>query len=106
MVIRNEVEEKTQRLRGRTLNRLKEIFNVAVKVARGEIRHQRINGKMVPISLNQRRRWASVAARVAQIMNSVASNFDEREINVQLDELQRLVDETNANPKNGRLSAC
>jgi hypothetical protein len=31
MVIRNEVEEKTQRLRGRTLNRLKEIFNVQPK---------------------------------------------------------------------------
>jgi hypothetical protein len=57
---------------------------------------------MVPIGLNQRRRWASVAARVAQIMNNVVSNFDEREIDVQLDELQRLVNETNANPKNGR----
>ena len=55
--IRKEVEAESQRLRENTLNRLEEIFNVAAKVARGEIKHQRINGKMVPIRLNQRKRW-------------------------------------------------
>ena len=55
--IRNEVKTETQRLREKTVNRLEEIFKAAAKVARGEIRHQRINGKMVPIRLNQRKRW-------------------------------------------------
>jgi hypothetical protein len=52
--IRNNVKVEIQRLRNRTLDRLEEIFKVAAKVAKGEIRHQRINGKMVPISLKQR----------------------------------------------------
>ena len=91
--IRNEVKAETQRLRNRTLDRLEEIFNVAAKVARGEIRHQRINGKMVPIRLNQRKRWLRVAEHIAKTMNSIASNLNEREIQAQLNELERLFSE-------------
>jgi len=91
--IRKEVEAESQRLRENTLNRLEEIFNVAAKVARGEIRHQRINGKMAPIKLNQRKRWLRVAKHIALTMNSIASNIDEKEIQAQLNELERLVNE-------------
>jgi hypothetical protein len=91
--IRNEVEAEIQRLRSRTLDGLEEIFNVAAKVARGEIRHQRINGKMAPIKLNQRKRWLRVAKHIALTMNSIASNIDEKEIQAQLNELERLVNE-------------
>jgi truncated hemoglobin YjbI len=93
VTIRNEVEAETQRLRERTLNKLEEIFKVAAKVARGEIRHQRINGKMVPIRLNQRRRRVRVAEHIARTMNSIASNLDEKEIHAQLNELERLINE-------------
>ena len=99
VAVRNDVEASTQRLRKKTLNRLEEIFRVAAKIARGEIRHQRSNGKMVPISLNQRRRWVRVAEHIAQTMNSIASNLDEQEIHAQLNELEKLVNEANANPK-------
>jgi hypothetical protein len=78
---------------------LQEIFKVAAKLARGEIRRQRINGKMVPISLNQRQRWIRVADHIAKTMNSIGSNLDEREINLQLDELEKLVNEATANQK-------
>jgi hypothetical protein len=78
---------------------LQETFKVAAKVARGEIRRQRINGKMVRISLNQRQRWVRVAEHIAKTMNSIGSNFDEREINHQLDELEGLVNEVAADPK-------
>jgi hypothetical protein len=91
--IRKEVEAESKRLRENTLNRLEEIFNVAAKVARGEIRHQRINGKMAPIKLNQRKRWLRVAKHIALTMNSIASNIDEKEIQAQLNELERLVNE-------------
>jgi len=64
--------------------------------------HQRINGKMVPISLKQKRKWVRVAACVAQTMNKIASNIDEQEIQAQLNELERLVNEANANPKDGK----
>ena len=92
--IRNEVKTETQRLREKTVNRLEEIFKAAAKVARGEIRHQRINGKMVPISLKQRRRWVSVAKHIVLTMNGIVSNFDEQQIFEQLNELERLINET------------
>ena len=91
--IRNEVKTQIQRLRTKTLNRLEEIFKVAAKVGRGEIRHQRINGKMVSISLKQRRRWVAVAKQIVITMNSIASNFDEQEIHTQLNKLESLVNE-------------
>jgi hypothetical protein len=100
--IRNEVKAETQRLREGTLNKLEEIFKVAAKVARGEIRHQRIKGKMAPIKLDQRKRWVRVAEHIAKTMNSIASNIDEKEIQAQLNELERLVNEANANPKDGK----
>lgn len=97
---RKEVRDNTQKLRRRTFKILKEIFREAARIARGEIRHQRIDGKMVSISLNQRRRWVSVAAHVAKTMINLASNVDEREINAQLDKLEMLVSEASANTKN------
>jgi len=96
---RKQVKNGAQKLRKRTLKNLEQIFRTAAQIAKGETKHQRSNGKMVPITLNQRRQWARVAAHAAQTMNSVASNIDEREINAQLDELERLVKETNAKPK-------
>jgi len=91
--IRSEVKAETQRLREKMLDKLEEIFKVAAKVARGEIRHQRINGKMAPIKLNQRKRWLRVAKHIALTMNIVASNIDEKEIHAQLNELERLINE-------------
>ena len=91
--IRNEVEAETQGLRNRTLDELEEIFREATKVIKGEIKHQRINGKMISISLNQRRRWMCVAQHIVLTMNSIACNFDERQIDTLLAELERLVNE-------------
>jgi hypothetical protein len=49
---------------------------------------------MITISLNQRRRWVTVAKHIAVTMSSIASNFDEQEIHDQLNKLERLVNET------------
>ena len=91
--IRSEVKAETQRLREKMLDKLEEIFKVAAKVARGEIRHQRIDGKMAPIRLSQRKKWLRVAKHIALTMNIVASNIDEKEIHAQLNELERLINE-------------
>ena len=91
--IRNEVKAETQRLRGKMLNKLEEIFKIAAKVARGEIKHQRIKGKMAPIRLDQRKRWVRVAEHIALTMNIIASNIDKKEIHAQLNELERLINE-------------
>lgn len=93
--IRREVETETQKIRGKTLKNLEEIFNAATRIARGDVKHQRADGKMVPITLNQRRMWVHVATHAAKTMNSIASSFNEQEINNQLDELENLVNEAN-----------
>jgi len=59
-------------------------------------------GKQKKVTLKERRMWARVAGYVAQVMNSVAEGFDEREIDVQLDELERLVREAKAKAKTGK----
>ena len=92
---RKEVEVSAQRIRKKTLKHLEDIFTTAARVAKGEIKHQRINGKMVRITLNQRRRWLRVAEQAAKTIKTIANNIDEQEIYIQLDKLARLVNEAN-----------
>jgi N-acetylmuramoyl-L-alanine amidase CwlA len=91
--IRKGVKADTQKLRTKTIKRLEEIFKEAAKVGRRQIRHQRINGKMVPITLNQQRRWVTVAKQTAITINSIASNFDEKDVDAQLEKLESLFKE-------------
>lgn len=91
--IRKEFDADTQRLRKKNIDKLEGIFKVAAKVARGNVGHQRIDGKLVRIELNQRKRWLRVAMRVTLIISSIASNIDEKETRVKLDELERLVND-------------
>jgi len=91
--IKNYMEADIRRLRRRTFSRLGEVYDVAIKVARGRIGHQRINGKMTTIGLVQRKKWFHVAEHAALIMASIVSNLDEKEIRVRLNELKRAVDD-------------
>ena len=97
--LKRRVEVDTQRMRGNALNNLEELFGLAVALAKGEVKTQTENGEVQKITLKQRQMWARVAAYIAQIMNSLAEGFDEREIDVQLDELERLVSEAKAKAK-------
>ena len=91
---RKEAEASTQKLRKKTLKHLKEIFLISARVAGGEVKHQRIHGKMVRITLNQQRRWLLVAGQAAKTIKHVANNIDEQEIKAQLNELEKLLNET------------
>jgi len=86
-------------MRGKTLRKLEGLFDLAVSLAKGEVKTQTEEGRENPVTLKQRQMWARVAAYVAQIMNSVASGFDERQIDADLDELERLVNEAKAKAK-------
>jgi len=97
--LKRRVEVDTQRMRGNALKNLEELFGSAVALAKGEVKTQTENGEVQKITLKQRQMWARVAAYIAQIMNSLAEGFDEREIDVQLDELERLVSEAKAKAK-------
>jgi hypothetical protein len=97
--IRKEVEANTQKLRDKTIENLKEIFNAASKIAGGEIKHQRINKRMAKITLRQKRRWLLVAGCAAKTIKMVAINLDEKEIKTQLNELERLINQVMAKPE-------
>jgi hypothetical protein len=100
--VRNEVKAETQRLRENTLNKLEEIFKVAARVARGQIKHQRINHKLVRITLRQRRKWLLIAEQTVKTIKNIADNFDEQQINLQLNELEKLVKEATSPKQNPR----
>jgi hypothetical protein len=94
--IQEKVKVDTQRLREKLLRELEQIFNEAVKMARGEVT---VQGK--ELTVKQRQLWARVAAYTAQVMQSIAKGFDEHEIDEQLKELRRLVDEAKAKAGTG-----
>jgi len=85
---RRTIDVNTQKLRGKALESLNDLFDLAQANARNE-----------NLSLKQRQIWVRTAAYIAQIINSVASGFDERQINAYLDELERLVSEARAKAK-------
>ena len=100
--LKETIKVDTQNIRGKTLNSLQELFDLAVALAKGRVKTQNEDGVPVKVTLKQRQMWARIAAYIAQIMNSVASGFDERQIDVQLDELERLVNEAKAKGKAGK----
>lgn len=92
--LKENVKINTQKIRENLLSNLTSIFESAVKFAKGKTT---INGH--ELALKEREKWVRVAAYTAQVINSVASGFDERQIDVQLDELERLVNEAKAKAK-------
>jgi len=96
---RKEMETQTKKIRDRSIRNLKEILNMAARMARGEIEHQRIKGKMTRVTLKQRRRWLRVAEQVAETISNIAANINEKEIIAQLDELERLINEVSPSDK-------
>lgn len=100
--LRERVELDTQRVRKNTLDSLEDIFNLAVSVAKGDVQTQKVGKSQVRLTLKQRQFWARIAAYVAQVMNSIAHGFDERDLDAQLDELERLVDEAQARTEDAK----
>ena len=99
--LKKDVNIDTQRLRGKALKSLEELFNLATKMAKGQVKVKK-GKKTKEITLKQRQIWARIAAYIAQIINSICAGFDERQINKDLDELERLVNEARAKAKNGK----
>ena len=88
--LRKVVETDTQKVRVKALAGLEELFDLASEMAKNE-----------DLKLKQRQLWFRVAAYVAQIINSVATGFDERQMNAYLDEAERLVRAARAKGKAG-----
>lgn len=93
--LRCQVKLDTQQLRAKMIRQLEQLFDFASAIARGQVQYQRIEGKMHPITLKERQGWTKVAAYIAQILQNITNGFDEKQVDEDLAELERLVNEAN-----------
>jgi len=92
--LRQRIQINTQKMRGKLLEDLENIFNMSVKFALGEVT---LEGKK--LTMKQREAWTRVCSYTAQVMNTVAEGFDEKQIDEDLKELEKLVDEAKTKTK-------
>jgi methionyl-tRNA synthetase len=95
-----DVEEGFERLRGRLFRNLEEVFQLSARVARGETRHRRVEGRLVQISSGQRRVWLRIAEETAKTIKQISENIDEKEVKERLREIRELIIETESSYKN------
>jgi hypothetical protein len=91
--LRRTISLDTQSLREQMISELKGIFEKASAIAKGKVKTHIVDGKPVRYTLRQRERWARVAGYMAQIIDSIARNFDEHDIDLMLAEAERLIRE-------------
>ena len=90
----------TQRMRQRLIVRLEEIFGIASEYASGKIdRVADSDGKRRHLTVIERQFWARIATFTAQTINSIAKGIDERQIDRELDKLERMLNTTSATIK-------
>jgi hypothetical protein len=83
--LRAEVRVDTQKLRNQAIENLQELFTLAKEQAQNP-----------DVKLKQRQSWARVAAYICQVINTIAVHFDERQIDIDLNKLEELINETTA----------
>jgi len=92
--IRRTVDLDTQRLRRKTIRMLEDLFKIASDYARGKVdRVTDDNGKARELTIPERQFWARIAAYTAQIINTIAKGIDERQIDLDLDALAKMIHE-------------
>jgi hypothetical protein len=87
-VCRRILRLDTQRIRFELVTKLRDIFNAAHALAQNR-----------DLDLRERQKWARVAAYAAQTIDSLCVKFDEKQIDKDLAELERLVNEVRAKTK-------
>lgn len=101
--LRKTIKNDTEKLRKKTLKNLKKIFSLTSELAGGEFKTQTEGGKIQKVTLRERRVWLQVAAKIVQIMKTATSGFDEKSINADLEELERLVKEIRRETKEEKI---
>jgi UDP-galactopyranose mutase len=84
----------TQSIRAKLLAQLQGIFDMAVGIAKGKVKHFKDDeGKEHKVTLKQREKWARIAAYAAQVMSGLATGFDEKQFQTDLKKLEAMVAE-------------
>jgi hypothetical protein len=94
--LRRTFELDTQRLRSKAVRGLEDLFDMASAFAKGKYKYQYVDGKRESIKMKQRQIWARIATYAAQVMNTIAQGIDERQIDKDLAQLEKLVNEATA----------
>ncbi|MEM4481998.1 MAG: hypothetical protein QXV04_04680 [Desulfurococcaceae archaeon] len=71
---------------------LEEIFNIVGRMAKVEIKHCRVNGKMIKVTLSERQIWLRIAKQAAEAMKSLVDNIDEKEIQPLFNNIEALLE--------------
>jgi hypothetical protein len=80
--LRRTVKLDTQKIRAKLVTQLQTIFDYAMARAREKRAEE-----------SSRQAWARVATYVAQVINDISKRFDERQIDDELGEVERLLNE-------------
>jgi hypothetical protein len=80
--LRTEVNIDTQKLRNDTIQNLQELFTLAKTQAQNET-----------IKLKQRQAWTRIATYISQVTNTIATHFDTRQIDQDLEKLEKMINE-------------
>ena len=94
--IQREVKVDTQDLRDRWLGELDELFGMATSIAKGKVTQQQVGDKVQAITPKERQMWAQIAANIGMVMGNLSERFDERQVDRDLDELDRFLAEVKA----------
>jgi hypothetical protein len=90
----------TQRTRRRLIVQLESVFQIASNYARGEVCSVTgDDGKPRPLTVAEKQFWARIAAHSAQTINNLAKGLDERQVDLDLDWLEGMLNQASSTVK-------
>lgn len=88
--MKKTVENDTQRLREKWINKLDNLFEMASSIA---MPNEKAEDKTKSVSPKERQLWAHVAAHVGLVMGNLAKGLDEQQFNEDFAKLESLIGE-------------
>jgi hypothetical protein len=93
----------TQSIRAKLLRQLQSIFDLAISIAKGKVKHLRDDdGNEYKVTLKIREKWGRIAACAAQVMTSLTLGFDEKAFQTDLKKLEDMVEEVSRRKEAGK----
>ncbi|MGA3110772.1 MAG: hypothetical protein ABSE15_01905 [Candidatus Bathyarchaeia archaeon] len=91
--LQQTVRVDTQGLRNKWISELDDLFDMATSIAKGKVSQQQVGDRLQSITPKERQMWAQVSANIGLVMGNLAKGYDETQVDEDLAELERLMDE-------------
>jgi hypothetical protein len=92
--LQHEVKVDTQELRDKLIVELDGLFDMATSFAKGDVTQDKVGDKWQSITPKEQQMWAQVAAKIGMAEANISKGYDERQIDKDLDLLEKLLEET------------